>query len=374
MIEIRPISLENKKEREAFIAFAWKIYKNDPYWVPPLLMDMRQRLNPSKHPFFEIGQIQAFMAYRNGSEVGRIAAIDNRLYNESHKSNIGFWGFFESIDDQEIANLLFNTAKNWLKSRGRESMHGPASPSSNYDFGLLVEGFDDEPRIMMTYNPRYYVTLVEKYGFKKNMGLLAYRLDEDKVLKNEKFLRVQKIARERSKVTVRFLNKSKMKQEAEVIKKIYNKAWENNWGFVPMTDKELDTMVAELKMVVQPNLVPILENEKGEPIGLALALPDFNYILKQMNGRLLPFNIFKFFTQRKHIKWIRILLLGLLPEARNKGLDAVLYHELITQAVASGYKIAEASWILEDNPAMNKGLEVVNGEVYKRYNVYEFIF
>lgn len=371
MITIRPINLENKAEREAFIRFPWKIYQNDPHWVAPLLMDMRMKLNVKKHPFFEFGTIQAYMAYRVDEAVGRIAAVQNRRYNEFHHCKTGFFGFFECIDDQQVANLLFDTAKTWLQEHGHDVMHGPASPSSNYDYGLLVDGFDDAPRVLMTYNPKYYVSLFENYGLTKAMGLFAYKLEESKVLQNEKFVRVQQIARERSKVKVRFMNMKNLKSEVEIIKNIYNKAWENNYGFVPFTDAELDAMAAEIKLIAEPRLIPILENEKGEAVGLALCLPDYNYILKQMNGRLFPFNFLKMFTQKKNIKWIRVVLLGILPEYRGKGLDSILYHTIIEEGQKMGYKLAEASWILESNEPMNRGLQVVNGEVYKRFNVYE---
>lgn len=369
-IEIRPINLDKSAERDAFIRFAWDIYKDDKYWVAPLWMDMRARLN-RKHPFFEFGDMQLFMAYRDGKPVGRIAAVQNRRYNEVHQCKTGFFGFFECINDQAVANLLFDTAKKWVQERGLNIIHGPASPSSNYDYGLLVDGFDDEPRVLMTYNPQYYVALVENYGFKKTMGLFAYKLAKDNVLKNEKFLRVKDLARERSKVRIRQINMKNLKSEVPLIKKIYNTAWENNYGFTPMSDKELDAMVAELKMIAEPKLIHFVESEQGEVLGLALALPDYNYILKQMNGSLFPFNFLKMFTQKKNIKWMRVVLLGLLPEARNKGIDAILYHELIKNGMELGYEFAEASWILEHNPGMNRGLQVVNGEVYKTYNVYE---
>lgn len=371
MIEIRPIDLSIRAQREAFIKFPWKIYQNDPHWVPPLLMDMRDKLNLKKHPFFKFGTIQCYMAYRNGEEVGRIAAVHNPRYNEHHQCKTGFCGFFECIDSQEVANKMFDTVKAWLLERGLNVMHGPASPSSNYDYGMLSEGFDDAPRVMMTYNPAYYLKLWESYGFKKAMGLLAYKFVRKDVLTNEKFLRVQQIARDRSKITTRMLNMKNLKKEVAVIKNIYNKAWENNWGFVPMTDAELDALAAELKMVADPKLIQFVMNEKGEEVGLALALLDFNFILQKMNGRLFPFNILKLFTMKKKIKWMRVVLLGLLPEYRGKGIDAILYYELIKNGMDLGMEFAEASWILEDNPGMNRGIAVVNGEVYKRYTVYE---
>nr|MBP7477222.1 hypothetical protein [Chitinophagales bacterium] len=271
----------------------------------------------------------------------------------------------------EVANALFDEAKRWLQDRSLNTLQGPVNPSTNYEAGLLVEGFDDPPKIMMTYNPPYYIKLIENYGLKKAMGLLAYKFDEEGVLKNEKFLRVKDIAKERSKVTVRPINLKNLPYEIEQIKKIYNKSWENNWGFAPMSDEEINLMASELKMAVDPGLFPFLVNEKGEDVGMALALHDFNYIFKSFNGNLFPFNFIKIFTKKKEIKWIRVVLLGILPEWRNKGLDSLLYYEIIKNGMERGIKFAEASWILEDNPAMNRGIAVVNGQVYKKYAIYE---
>lgn len=371
MITIKSIDLNDSSEKKLFVNFDREIYKDDNNWVQPLRMDINGKLNTKKHPFYKQAKIQCFMAFLHGKPVGRIAAIQNGQFNEYHQCKTGFWGFFECINNQDVANKLFDEAKVWLIERGLSSMQGPVNPSTNYEAGLLVEGFDDPPKIMMTYNPEYYINLVEGFGLKKAMGLLAYKFEKDDVLKNEKFLRVKDIARDRSKVTIRHINLKNLKHEVEIIKKIYNKSWENNWGFAPMSDDEINLMADELKMAVDPEFFPFLVNEHGEEIGLALALHDFNFIFKSFNGNLFPFNFIKLFTQKKKIKWMRVVLLGILPEWRNKGLDSLLYYELIKNGMAKGLEYAEASWILEDNPAMNRGIAVVNGKVYKRYNIYE---
>lgn len=371
MITVKPIDLHNSSEKKLFVNFDREIYKGDPYWVQPLRMDVNGRLDVKKHPFYKQAKIQCFMAYLHGKPVGRIAAIQNDQFNHFHQCKTGFWGFFECINNQDVANALLNEAKVWLIERGLETMQGPVNPSTNYEAGLLVEGFDDPPKIMMTYNPAYYIQLVEGFGLKKAMGLLAYRFEKEDVLTNEKFLRVKDIAKERSKVTVRPINLKNLKHEVEIIKKIYNKSWENNWGFAPMSDEEINLMAEELKMAVDPGFFPFLVNDKGEEVGMALALHDFNYIFKSFNGNLFPFNFIKLFTKKKEIKWMRVVLLGILPEWRNKGLDSLLYYELIKNGMDRRLQHAEASWILEDNPAMNRGIAVVNGKVYKRYNIYE---
>ncbi len=367
MLKIQPV--ESSKQKKQFIHFPWKIYANDPMWVAPLLMDVKEKLNP-KFSFFEFGTMQMYLAMRDGEVVGRIAALQNDLYNKEHNDKTGFFGFFECINDQNVANLLFDTAKKWLQERGRDIMHGPASPSSNHDYGLLVDGYDDPPKLGMTYNPRYYQTLVENYGFKKTQGLFAYKIDANRVMEDPKMVRGNKIVRQRTGVKIRNINMKDIKGEIEILRMIYNEAWEKNYGFVPMTDKEIDEYAAGFKQIAEPSLIFFAEID-GEPVGTAVSLLNYNYIFKQMNGRLFPFNFVKMFTQKKHITWARVLLLGILPKYRGKGLDAVLYYETVKAAQALGVEYGEASWILEDNDMMRRGMELIKGEIYKTYNVYE---
>ncbi len=367
MITIKPV--ETRRQKTQFIKFPWKIYKNDPMWVPPLLMDIKEKLSP-KFSFFEFGTMQLFLAYKGNEIVGRIAAIQNDLYNKEHNNKTGFFGFFECINDQAVANALLDTAKAWLLERGRDIMHGPASPSSNHDYGLLVDGFDGPPRLGMVHNPKYYQALLENYGFKKSMGLFAYKIDAQRVMEDPKMVRGNKIVRARTGVKIRTINMKDLKNEINILRKIYNEAWEKNYGFVPMTDKEIDEYAAGFKQIAEPSLIFFAEID-GEPIGTALTLLDYNYIFKQMNGRLFPFNFLKLFTQKKNITWARVMLLGILPQYRGRGLDAVLYYETVKAAQAVGVEYGEASWILEDNDMMRRGMELIKGEIYKTYNVYE---
>lgn len=371
MIEIKEIDLNDKKQKKQFVDFDFEIYKNDLYWVAPLRMDINDRLNPKKHPFYKTANIQCFMAYRDHKPVGRIAAIDNQKYNEFHRSQIGFFGFFECFDDQEVANALLDKASDWHRQINNIYLHGPVNPSTNYESGLLIDGFDDAPKIMMSYNPKYYIKLLETYGCHLSMKMFAYKLEEQEVLKNEKLIRVKDIALQRAKCTVRTINKSKLNVEIENVKKIYNKAWENNWGFVPMTDPELELMASELKLILDAGLAPMIENEKGEVVAFALALRDIHQITKSFKGSLFPFNFIKLLINKNKIDCLRVLLLGILPEYRGKGLDAVMYYEMIKNGFELGIKHGEASWILESNPAMIKGIEVVNGLQYKTYGIYE---
>jgi hypothetical protein len=371
MIEIKEIDLTNSSQKKFFVNFDYSIYQNYPNWIAPLRMDVNQRLNTKKHPFYKIGSIKAFMAYRNGEALGRIAAIDNHRYNEFHSSKIGFFGFFECINDHEVANALLEKVKEYHIQAGNSFLHGPVNPSTNYESGLLIEGFDDPPKIMMTYNPPYYIKLLEGFGMNLEMKMFAYKFEEEDVLKNEKFLRVKEVALARSKCTLRFIDPKKLNLEIEHIKKIYNKAWENNWGFVPMSDPELELMANELKLILDPSLAPMIVNEQGEVIAFALAMRDINQITKDFNGNLFPFNFLKLIFNKGKMDWLRVLLLGILPEYRGKGLDAVLYYEMIKNGFALNIKHAEASWILESNEGMNKGVQVVNGQKYKTYGIYQ---
>ncbi|GAB4300171.1 MAG: GNAT family N-acetyltransferase [Ignavibacteriaceae bacterium] len=370
MSNLKIIPVRTKSELMKFIKFQWEIYRNDPYWVPPLIMDRKKILSKEKNPFFLHAEAEYFLAEKDGKLAGRIAAIKNDLHNQHHKDKAGFFGFFECINDQQVANLLFDTAKNWLKEKGCDSMRGPANPSSNDEYGMLIEGFNDSPRLLMTYNPPYYIDLCENYGLTKAKDLYAFKLEQDKVFAADKVKRVAEIARQRSGLKITHLNMKKFHDELEKVKYVYNKAWEPNWGFVPLTDKEIDAMAKDLKPLAEPTLV-LFGEIKGQLVGFALAMPDYNIIFKEMNGRLFPFGFLKLLTQKKKIKWARIITLGIVPEFQKKGLDAVFYWEIVNRAGAKGINLGEASWILEDNEMMIRGAKILNGELYKKYRIYE---
>ncbi len=368
-IEIKKLT-NSKSDRKKFIKFAWEIYKGDPNWVPPLIMDKLKILDKNKNPFFKRAEMDLFMAYRDGKPVGRIAAIKNDAHNHYHNENIGFFGFFESINDQEVANKLFDTAKAWIKERGLTDMRGPANPSSNDEYGLLIEGFDDPPRLMMTYNPKYYIDLIENYGLKKIKDLYAYKIEHDKVRKENKISRVAELAKKRYNVKLTEINMKDFKNELEKVKYVYNKAWAPNWGFIPMTDEEIDLLAKDLKPIVDPSLVLFAE-VNGETVGFSLVMPDYNEIFINMNGRLFPFGIFKLFTQRKKITWARIITLGIIPEYQQRGIAAIFFDAIIDRAHARGIDKGEASWVLEDNLMMTRSAEMMKGELYKKYRIYQ---
>lgn len=370
MAEINIKTVKTKKEFMQFIKLQWKIYAGDPNWVPPLMMDRIKILSKDKNPFYQHAEMEMYLAEKNGEIVGRIAAIKNDLHLQYHNDNTGFFGFFECINDQEIANALFDKAKAWIKSKGLSFMRGPASPSSNDEWGMLLEGFNDSPRLLMTYNPEYYIKLCENYGFKKSKDLYAYKIENSKIKKSEKLRRVAEIAAKRSGIVIEELNPKDLNNEVKKVKYLYNKAWAPNWGFVPLTDGEIDAMAEDLKQIVEPSLV-LFGKINNELVGFALVMLDYNAVFKHMNGKLFPFGFLKLFTKKKEIKWCRIITLGVIPEYQKRGLDSVFYYEIMNRAEKLGIYLGEASWILEDNDMMNRGAEVMNAELYKKYRVFD---
>ncbi len=357
-----------------FIDLPYRLYANDPLWAAPLRRDVHTLLSPRKNPFFEHAEAEYFLARRDGRVVGRVAAIANRLHNEFHGDQVGFFGFFETEPDQRIAAALLDTAAGWLRSRGFDTMRGPASFSTNDECGLLVDGFDTPPVIMMPHNPRGYVALLEGAGFHKAKDLLVYQGGsmEREVPMPERLTRAVELIRKRMGLTLRKLNLKDFAGEVDRIKGLYNRSWERNWGFIPLTDHEIDHLATQFKPVVVPDYAPFLEKD-GEPIGFALALPDLNVSFRRnRQGRFLPgLARLLFDLKTGRINRMRILLLGILPEYRGKGLDALLYHWIWENGNRKGIHWGEAGWILEDNPAMNSALLKIGFTVYKTYRLYD---
>ncbi len=353
-----------------FIRLPWKIYAGNPNWVPPLIVDMKKILDKKKNPFFEHSDAQLFLAQDNGETVGRIAAIINNNHNAFHNEKIGFFGFFECIDDSNAARELFDAAAQWVKERGLTHLRGPANFSTNDPCGLLIEGFDSPPVLLMTYNPPYYINLLEGAGFKKIKELYAYSYHRDLPMP-ERFEALAKRTLADAHVTFRTINLKDFDNEVKRVQTIYNDAWQNNWGFVPMTEAELAHMAKELKPIVDPDIVYFAEVD-GEVAGFSLALPDYNEILKDLNGRLLPFGIFKLLMNRKKIKRVRVITLGVRKKFQNKrGLAPAFYYETYRRGINKGYSLGEFSWILDDNVLMNRALEGMGATLYKKYAFYE---
>lgn len=338
-------------------------------------MDVKKLLDRSKNPFFEHAEAEYFLAEKNGEVVGRIAAISNKLHNQVHEDTVGFWGFFESIYDHAVADALFAEAGKWLKAKGHDVMRGPMSFSTNDECGLLIDGYDTPPTLMMPHNPPYYERLVNAAKFTKAKDLLVYRggYQGYYLPVPERLARGTELLRQRLGITIRPMNMADFKGEVERIKVLYNKCWEKNWGFVPMTDKEIDHLAEQFKPVAIADLVPFAEKD-GEIIGFGLALPDLNQVFQRhRSGRLTPALLADLLWSLKmqKVRRARILLLGVIPELRGKGIDAMLYHWIWTKAAEHQIYWGEAGWILEDNPAMNAGLKKMEFSTYKTYRVYD---
>jgi GNAT superfamily N-acetyltransferase len=356
-------------EMEAFIRLPWSIYEDDAVWVPPLLRDMRTMMDPKRHPFHDHSEVRAFLALRDGLPVGRVAAIHNRRHVDFQGDNTGFFGFYECVRDDAASSALLAAASAWLRERGLEAMRGPASFSTNEQVGLLIEGFDDPPAVMMTYNPPYYEEQMLAYGLEPAKTLVAYFLYGPEP--PEYLVRAARLVERRTGVRVRPLNMRDFARDLQIIRDLYNSAWERNWGFVPMTDDEIGHMAKELKPVVDPRLTLIAEDTEGRPVGFALALPDLNQVLKHLNGRLFPFGILKALWLRRKVDRLRVLTLGVRPEYRGKGLDALFYLGIFRGGNTQGILQGEFSWVLEDNESIRRPLERMGAHVYKRYRLYE---
>ncbi|NIR49378.1 hypothetical protein GWO43_12905 [candidate division KSB1 bacterium] len=362
--------VQSKKDLNEFIKLPWKIYEDDSNWVPPLIMDMKKILNKKKNPFFEHSEAVLFLAKKDGQPVGRIAAILNNHHNNFHNEKTGFFGFFESTNDTEVSAALFDAAVAWVKENGMTQIRGPMNFSTNDSCGVLYEGFDSPAVIMMPYNPSYYLSLLENSGFQKIKDLYAYYFNRDMHIP-ERFESMARRTHADKSVRFRTVNLQNFKNEVETVKNIYNEAWESNWGFVPMTDSEFLHLAKDLKPVVDPDIVFFAE-VNGESAGFSLSIPDYNQILKDLNGRLFPFGIFKLLKNKKNITRIRVITLGVRKKFQNKrGLAPTFYYETYTRGKNKGYSIAEFSWILADNVLMNRALQALGARLYKKYAIYE---
>jgi GNAT superfamily N-acetyltransferase len=326
-------------------------------------------MDTEKNPFYRHADTEFYIAERDGEMVGRIAAIVNHNHNKEHSDKAGFFGFFETINDPQVAKALFDRAGSFLKSKGMTSMRGPANPSVNDEYGLLVGGFDVSPTILMTYNPEYYIPLIENYGFKKAKDLYAYLLSQDTVY-SDRLERANSIVKKRQGLTIRILDMKHFNEDVGRIKEVYNKAWAKNWGAVPMTDTEIDALAADLKPIVVPGLVLFAEIQ-GKTVGFALSLPDINIALKHNKHGGLLTGLYHLYTKKKEINIVRIIVLGVLPEYQSTGAAGVLFYETAARAKKLGYHYGEASWILEDNEPMNHSAQVMNGVITKTYRIYE---
>jgi GNAT superfamily N-acetyltransferase len=365
---IRVTAVGCRRDLAAFVGLPYGLHAGDRCWAPPLRRDVRAMLSPRRNPFFEHAEAAYFLARDGARVVGRIAAIHNRRHSEVHEDATGFFGFFECRDDAEAAGALFEAAAGWLRARGLRVMRGPASFSTNDEAGLLVDGFETPAVLMTPHNPRCYVRLVEGAGFAAVKDLLAYQSTSDHL--PERLVDGARILEKRYGVTTRILDMRRFEAEIVLVRDLYNAAWEKNWGFVPLTEREIGHLARRLRPIVVPELVVFAERE-GQSIGVGVALPDLNVALRaNPSGRLFP-GILKVLRASRGITRLRVLMLGTSPEWRSKGIDALLYKRIWEEGYRKGFRWAEAGWILEDNHAMRNGLERMGFEVYKTYRLYE---
>jgi hypothetical protein len=368
-IEIRTVS--SKKDLMRFIKLPWKIYQSDPHWVPPLILDRKNLLDKKKNPFYSHAEMEMFLAYKNSELVGRIAAITNENHNKFHEDKSGFFGFYESIDDADVSRALFTESEKWLREKGKDMVLGPISPSTNDEVGLLIEGFDSPPYVMMGHNPEYYCKLIESQGYEKAKDLYDWLLDIRGLKIPEKMERLAEISLKKYDLTIRNIDIKNMNRDVKFIREIYNDAWSKNWGFVPFTDEEIDHLGADLKQIVIEEFV-LLAFKDDRPIGFLLCIPNINEILiKNPSGRLFPTGIIKLLTGMKKIKTVRTITLGIVRDLQHIGLGTILYTENIKRAQRRNLHGGEMSWILEDNVAMNRPIELLGSKLYKKYRVYQ---
>jgi len=370
-IQVVPLS-RSARDVMRFLQVSYGIYENDPHWVAPLLLDLKKVFTDA-NPLFRHAEMQLWVATRGGRDVGRIAGILDHHHNKAANDQAAFFGFFECMDDAAVSRHLFGKALEWARGKGLKRILGPMNPTTNDECGLLVEGFDSPPVLMMTYNPRYYVTLVETEGFRKTKDLLAFNMDLAKIPMDRLGRIADKIKQRNSDLAFRPVRRKTLTQDLVKVKEVYNSAWEDNWGFVPMTDAEVDFMAARLKPLLMEGLVWLAE-AGDEPVGFLLALPDYNVALKPLRGRLLTPKVLGFIPYLLGWKCpprTRVITLGTKEKYRNKGLESAMLIEGLRVGIAAGVRESEASWILEDNVSMCRVLEAIGGVRYKTYRIYE---
>ncbi|NLV23197.1 MAG: N-acetyltransferase [Deltaproteobacteria bacterium] len=358
----------DKRDRLLFVRFPWSVYRENPYWVPPLVRECLAKIS-SAHPFYAHADAAFFIARQEGRIVGRIAAIIDQNYIRIHNSKTGFFGFFEAFSEPRIASALLETARCWLKERGMESMIGPMSPSTNDECGLLLDGFDTSPCFMMPYNPPYYASMLENFGLCKARDLYAYRIEQSLF----DFRKVEILARHLQKkkpaLTARPVAMASFGEDLQTVKEIYNQAWSENWGFVPITDAEIDLLANRLKPLIVPGLC-LFAHWGEKPVGFSLTLPDYNIALKRLNGRAGLLGKIRFYFLARNIRSCRVMLLGVTRTFRRRGVEAMLLLETVRHALSLGYNCAECSWILEDNELIRRTIESLGGQRYKTYRIY----
>lgn len=370
-IDIQAVS--TSRQRRDFLTLPWQIYANDRCWIPPLRGHQKEMVGYANHPFYRRAKVQTFIAYQNGKPCGRLAAIVNPDHNERYHEQRGFWGFFESIDDVEVAQGLFASAKQWFADQGIQQSRGPCNPSLNYECGLLIDGFDTPPMFMMTYNQPYYARLVEASGYEKCEDLFAFWGHVEMLNElDKKIAFVVEEATRRFEINIRPLDRSRFRQDVRTFLDIYNKSLVDTWGFVPLSDAEADHMAASLRRLIVPEMTSIAEVD-GKPIGALFGLLDYNPRIREIDGRLFPFGFVKLLRNRRDIKRIRLISTNVIPQYQKWGVGLVLLSRLVPEVYGWGVTEAEFSWVLESNHLSRSTLERGGAKITKTYRIYDSV-
>jgi hypothetical protein len=360
-----------RRQKKAFLQFPWSLYRDDPNWIPPLRLDQKEMVGYRPHPFYKNNAAQTFLAYRSGGVCGRIAAILNRDHNHRYAERRGFFGFFECVDDQQVANALFDAVREWFAEQDVHLLRGPTNPSLNYTLGLLVKGFDSPPTFMMTYNPPYYPQLVEQCGFEKTQDMYAFwgHIDMLKTI-DAKVHYIADEAKRRFDVRLRNLDRSRFEEDVRLFLDVYNRSLVGTWGFAPMSEGEIRHLSASLKYLIVPELTAAAEIQ-GRVVGVVLGLLDYNPRIKSINGRLFPFGFLRLLANKRAISRVRLVSTNVVPEYQKWGIGLVLLRKLLPDVLAFGIQEAEFSWVLESNHLSYATLKRGGAEITKTYRIYD---
>ena len=366
-LNVTPV--RGKGDRETFVKLPYTVYADDPHYVYPLLTSLREFLDEAKNPFFRHAETELWLARRDGKVVGRIAACVDRYHIEHHDEQTGFFGFFEALDDAEAAAALLSAAREWLRGKGMETMRGPLNFTTNHDApGLLIDGEPSPPVFGMAYNPPYYPAFFDDFGLVKTKDLWAWQVRAEKMDIPDRIQKNIASIRETGSFKVRPIDMDNFERDVDIIRALYNACWSRNWGFIPMDREEFLFAAKDFKKLVNPRFLLIAEKD-SEPVGFCMTVPDFNIALKSCRGRLFPFGWLKFMRDRKKVNYARTLLLGVLPEARHKGVDVMMVFGTFKAGFKAGIAAGECSWMLEDNDAMNRIMAGIGAKVYTPYRV-----
>ena len=359
------------RDRRRFQRLPWMIYANDPNWVPPILAQERLLLGWGRHPFFDHAEMVTLLAERDGKVAGRLAVFVNDIHNVKYDEKRGFFGFFECVDDLAVARELFAAGQAWLRQRGMTAWRGPVNPSLNYTCGLLIDGFGSPPVFLMTYNPPYYAALIEACGFAKSQDMYAYEMDVALLAKLvDRYKPAVMSSLEGDDFVVRRFDRKHFAAEIRTFLEIYNRALDGTWGFTPLQEGEVAHIAKEMGQIIAPEFAAFAVVD-GVAVGAVLALLDYNQIIRKLNGRLLPFGVFRILWGRRRINVARAMAVTMLPEYQQSGLGIVLLDRLVESAKPWGLKGWEFSWVLESNEASRGSLRRAGTKLTKTYRIYD---